>query len=402
MAGVPGNAALNATSGPVTVQSGATTISYGAATSGGSLNQPDLQGIVRSPRARLLVDNTPLPGLIEATVDSNNHYQADAFTAELSLYADPAYGPDWWGVQDSLLVTMQFALDAGWVTVFAGEIDLIDMDEGQGTVRLDGRDLSARFINARTQEAFKNKTASEVATILGVRRGLDTDVTATTTLIGRYYASDHDQLSNGELSRTTTEWDLLTYLADHEGFDVWVSGTTLHFKPLTRPDATPWVVKWSRPPGGPPISNAITLRLERHLVLAKDLIVEVRSWDSSKGKGFTKTAKATKQPGQKTGKASAATPQKIVVTRPNLTQDQAQKLANKILDQETKHERVVHWTEPSDLALTARTMMRLQGVGTGWDQTYYVERVARRFSVQGGFTMDARAKNRSVGSQVTL
>ena len=32
-------------------------------------------------------------------------------------------------------------------------------------------------------------------------------------------------------TRATTEWDLLATLAGWEGFDVWVSGTTLHFRP---------------------------------------------------------------------------------------------------------------------------------------------------------------------------
>ncbi len=102
------------------------------------------------------------------------------------------------------------------------------------TVEIDGRDLTARLLDARTQETFSNQTASEIAETLAARHGLTADVTATTTLAGRYYATEHDRITLGQFSRATTEWDLLTFLAAREGFEAYVAGQTLTFAPARR------------------------------------------------------------------------------------------------------------------------------------------------------------------------
>jgi hypothetical protein len=115
---------------------------------------------------------------------------------------------------------------------------------GLGRLQIEGRDLSSRLIENKTQEAFVNQTSSQVATTLAQRRGLTPQVTATTTLVGRYYQQDHVRDSLNQFSRTTTEWDLLIYLAQREGFDVFVKGTTLYFQPTTDPSADPYVVRW--------------------------------------------------------------------------------------------------------------------------------------------------------------
>ena len=103
------------------------------------------------------------------------------------------------------------------------------------TVEIDGRDLTARLLDARTQETFSNQTASQIAETLAARHGLTPNVTATQTLAGRYYAADHDRLTLGQFSRATTEWDLLTFLAAREGFEAYVSGQTLTFAPCRQP-----------------------------------------------------------------------------------------------------------------------------------------------------------------------
>ena len=100
------------------------------------------------------------------------------------------------------------------------------------TVEVDGRDLTARLLDARTQETFSNQTASEIAETLAGRHGLTPNVTATSTLAGRYYEAEHDRITLGQFSRATTEWDLLTYLAAREGFEAYISGQTLTFAPL--------------------------------------------------------------------------------------------------------------------------------------------------------------------------
>ncbi len=366
---------------------------------GGALNNPDVAGGMRQPRLRALTDGKPIGGAIEASVTSNAHYQADRFSATFSLYADPAYGPAWWGGKDTLLLDIQASLDGGqsWTSLIIGEASQVSLRLLQGEVHVDGRDLTGRFIDAKTQETFLNQTSSQVAVTLAGRHGMTADVVPTSTPVGRFYTADHDHITTGQFSRTTTEWDLLTFLAQQEGYDVWVSGTVLHFRPKAQPNATPWLVKWTGrgQNAAAPRSNAMDLELDRSLTIAKGLVVEVRSWSSRNGRGFTKTAKASGKGGGK------EQPQKIAIQRPNLTEDEAQKLANRILAEESRHERVIRWREPADLALSPRNLVRLEGTGSSWDQTYYVASVQRRLSYDGGFVMSIEAKNHSADSQVS-
>ena len=368
-----------------------------------SLNDPTVRTGARKPSLLILLNGQPLSGVIEAEITNNNHYQADRFSA--SFYLKPT---DAWYEADTVLLDIQASPDDGkpFASLIVGEVSEVSIDLIRHQVRVEGRDLTSRFIEAKTQETFKNQTASQVATTLAGRHGLTADVVPTTALVGRYYVQDHDHLKNGEFTRTTTEWDLLTYLAGLEGYDVWVEGTVLKFKPSTKPDATPWLVQWAVDEAGMPTSNAIDLGLNRNLTLARDIIVEVKSWNSRKGSGFTKVAKAGKSQskgskGARNG-SSSGEPQKISITRPNLTEDQAQKLANSILAEESRHERVIRWREPADALMTARTMCLLQGTGTSWDQVYFVASVRRQISVGSGFVMSVEAKNHTPESQAGL
>jgi hypothetical protein len=137
--------------------------------------------------------------------------------------------------------------------------------------------------------------------------------------------------------------------------------------------------------------------LQRSLTLARDIEVQVRSWHSGKGTGFTKTAKAigTKRAQAASGKSGFGNHvQRYVYVIPNLTEDQALKRAQSILANLSKFERVIGWAEPGELTLTPRNMVRLQGTGTDFDQAYFIDSIERRIAFGEGFTMHVRANNR--------
>ena len=71
-------------------------------------------------------------------------------------------------------------------------------------------------------------------------------------------------------------------------------------------------------------------------------------------------------------------------------------------DKITRHERLLSAELPGDLELDSRSLVRLSGTGTSWDQAYYPESVTRRLSFEGGFTMSLRAKNHSPHDEVLL
>ena len=364
---------------------------------------PASQTDYRKPRLRILSDNKELPGAVSAGTIANNYYQCDHFRAQFAPVSDD---PLWWDVSPPLTVDIQVALSGDdWTSLIIGEVDHIQYHPVHGTIELEGRDLSARLIETKTQEAFQNQTASEVATTLAQRHGLTADVTKTTTLVGRYYEADHAHVTLGEFSNTTTEWDLLVYLAQREGFDVYVKGTTLYFHPqVEEKDADPYVVNLSFN-NGVPRMNVVSLNMERSLTVAKDVQVEVTSWNSRHERAFHKTAKAT---GAKSANANsfvnghATNTQKYVFVRPNLTEEQAQDLANKLTKEITLHERVVQVDMPGEIALTPRDMVKLQGTGTSFDQTYYIASIDRSISFDEGFRQTMRLKNTSPRSQTQV
>lgn len=351
---------------------------------------------VRAPRLRIMSGGSELLGAISADVTTQGGYTGDRFRASFALNVPGAHDIAWWSEQTALLIDVQVQIDAGgWISLVQGEADAIDVHPVTGLVDFDGRDLTARFIETKTQESFVNQTASQVVTTLAARHGMTADVTATTTPVSRYWADEHTRETAGQFSRTTNEWDLMCELARDEGFDLYVTGTVLHFHPANPPDATPYSVKMDRS-GAFPVSNVIDLRLHRALTLARDIEVQVRSWHSKKGSGFTKIARATGARSASRGQSSSAKgapTQKYIFIRANLTEDAALKLAHSLLTQLSQNERTLSFHAPADLTLTARSRVKLSGTASTWDQEYFVASITRRIAFDAGFTMDIEARN---------
>lgn len=350
-------------------------------------------GTTRVPRHRVLLDGKELPGIIESEVTSNSHYQADKHRLKIALAAPGGHDLAWWGADErkGMLFDVRMSMDGDERSFIIGEADRIDVHPETGEVEIEGRDLSARLIDNKLQEAFQNKTASEIATVLAERRGLKPVVTKTTTQARRYYDADHTQGSGDQFSRAGTEWDLLKSLAEHEGFDLYVKGTELHFEPaVDGSKAEPYAVRWD---ANSRVSEVRNLRLGRSLTLAKDVVVLVRSWSSAQGRAFTKASpQGAAKSAVNNGKA-----QRFVYTFPNLSEDQAQKKADSLREDITKHERTISFECPGELNLTIRDMIAMTGCG-GWDQRYHIDTITRRLSAESGFTQNVAAKNHKTES----
>lgn len=352
-----------------------------------------LQSSVRQPGVEFTVNGIYVPGLIEAEVTNNSHFVSDTFRVVLALSRLPAaYGPAYWGNSegDRIGIAAGFAGDRA-MPLIVGQVDDIDYDPVQRTIALTGRDLSAPLIDARTSEKFVNRTASQIAETLAARHGLVPVVEATRTKAGTYYTADHVVLTQDQ-----TEWDLLTYLAEREGFDVWVSGDRLHFQPSPLETSPAYRLVWSEEAKA---SNALDIHLHRSQTLAKDVIVVVQSWNQKQQKAFKVTYKVTQA--NKSQRAGGKA-QLYSFNVPNLNRDQCQALARSRAEEITRHERILTASLPGDSRLTTRAMVHLFGTGSGWDQLYYPDSVTRRISFEEGYRMELRAKNHSPQSTVVL
>jgi phage protein D len=337
---------------------------------------------LRSPSLDVRLNGTPLPGVFAAEITSNNHFAADRFSVraafaptDLASYVDT---PD-------LLLDLRVTLDAAPSTsLLMGAVDRLDLDPIGGTVHFAGRDLSAQLIEARTHETFANQTSSEIATLLAGRHGLSASVQATTTPVGRYWELEHDSITLDQFSRSRSEWDLLVVLAGHEGFDVWVAGTTLYFQRVAQSTTPATTLRSITTLNGTP--NVTSLRLERALTLARDIQVTVKSWNSRQQTAFSQTASATG------GTNRSSKMLNYIYVVPNLTAADALNLAQRRLAEISSHERIVVAEMPGDLVLTPRQLLGVEGTGTGFDQTYVIDEVERRFDLHDGFTQRIRAR----------
>lgn len=310
-------------------------------------------GMARQPRLRVLADGAALPGAMSAEVSSNNHLAADRFRLRLA-----ARGLDLAALRGRLDV--QVGLDGGWASLVLGTADSLHLDPIRGTLDVEGRDLSAALVEARVDETFANRTSSEVAELLAARHGLQADVTPTTGTVGRLYGSERDRLTMGQFARAATEWDLLAALAQQEGFELFMDGPRLHFGP---PDRVAPVLL--------PVGGCVAMEVEHRLALS-GVQVQVRSWGTRAGAAVTATA------------GSGA--RRHGVVRPNLPQDEAQRLAERTLADLQRHEWSAHVTMPGELQLTARSRVQVQGAGPGWDRVLAVAEVSRGLDVRRGFS----------------
>jgi phage protein D len=336
-------------------------------------------GTVRRPRLIVRVNGAAVDNAVSARVLSNNHYAADRFALTVALGRSQAAA---WMSANRMEIEIGAQLDSRAATLIQGEVDDIRLDAVRRLVFLTGRDLTARLIEARTQETFSNRTASDIATLLATRHGLTPNVVRTTTQVGRYWQLQRDRITLDRFSRASTEWDLLTSLAALEGFDTWISGTTLHFRPRTD-DAPGFVLRASDGPFG--AANVTALRLERALTLARDIEVIVKSWNSRQQQSFTRRAR--RQSG------GSGRTQRYISIVPNLTPDEALALAQRKLAELTQHERLVTADMPGELDLSPRTLVRIEGTGTDFDQTYRISDIERTLHTTTGFTQTLHARS---------
>ena len=325
-----------------------------------------------------------MPGAIEAEVLSNNYYGADRFIVSLALGSNSNYGAaQFWASTVDILVEVQFSLDSGasFTSLVMGAVDNVSIDPVHGFVHLAGRDLAASLIEARTQESFTNQTSSEIAILLAERHDLEPQVFKTTNPVGRYYQNEHDRVTFDQFSHSTTEWDLLVFLARQEGFDVFVEGQALYFQPSTNVTD---IALTLRP------TDVVAIRLGRELTLARSMQVIVKSWNSRENTVFVQKAVASASDA-----STRRGPQSYVFIKPNLAPNDALDFAQKRLAELMRHERTVEIEMPGELALTSRSMIALDGTGTDFDQVYRVDAIERRLDPHRGMTQCVRATNSS-------
>lgn len=365
------------------------------------------QGTARRPRGfvKLMGQLTPV---LSFKVVSNSHFQCDTFEFVVEAFQQPdGFGLDFWGAADTSDVMAEIML--GFVgadddenatppldSLLIGEVDDVDADPLTGIITLTGRDLTGRLIDNKVSQNWPDRTASQIVTDLAGKAGLTPQVTPTKTPVGRYAKGQYAQLG-----RETPIWDLVSVLADQEGFDAYVKGTTLYFGPSQVDSGALLAIQLSTS-SRPITANVEDIKLRRSLTLAKDITVTVISYSPAKKTPIK--AVARRQGAQKSASTSfrtGKTAQNYTIRKPGLTQQQASDLAEKTLSELSRHERTFSATLVADTSTQSRTKATISGTGTGWDTDYFVDTVTREFG-DDQLSMSITAKNHQVESEAVV
>lgn len=354
----------------------------------------------RQPRGLVRINGAPVDGWVSWEVSQNTYYEADTFRVSFAVGGMGTLTAQPFLEQRQLFVEVLAGFPADpakpgasdLASLIYGRVDDIEFEPVHNMLTLTGRDLTAAFIDARTDDEWQNQTASEIATALASRRGLLPVVTRTTTKVGTYYKREQVRLQANR-----SEWDMLAWLAREEGFLCFVSGQELHFEPDAA-TGDPYVIRWQPADAftGAPQAPVMDLSFSRSLTVAKGVTVVVRSPSTT-----TKTPVVEGYPSKgKTIQAGKASPfgsvQTYYFTVPaNTSPVDCQSFAAKRYAEIVAHEMRLHARLPGDNNLSTRTKLQVTGTGTSFDQTYFPSEIMRTMSIEAGYMMTVTAKNHS-------
>ena len=369
----------------------------------------------RQPRAVVRVNGAPMPGWVSWEVTANTYYEADTFrvsfaTSAMADQTAPAWGAldkslgrklkaaDWFSQQAEIYVEILAGFPSNPAdpsanelsSLIYGRVDDIEFDPVSTMLSLTGRDLTAVFIDTRVAGEWSNQTSSGIATMLAKNHALTPKITATSTPVGVFY--QHDQV---RLRANQSEWDLLAWLAREEGFVCYVAGQELHFEPDAKESAEPYVLQWQ----AGPVANIEQMSFSRSLTVAKGVTVTVRS-ASLGGKVPVVESYPSHAKVVQAGKASPfGNTQNYYFTLPaGSTAVRCQQYAQARYREIIAHEMRMRARLPADNLLQAKSVIKVQGTGTAFDQTYYPMSITRMMSMDEGYTMLVDAKNRNPDS----
>lgn len=323
----------------------------------------------RQPRLAVTLNGQIVDSVFSAEIESNGFLCADRFSLNAAFSSSNA--AQWSGAP--LQVEIQLGTDGQWTSLITGNADEVAIDPIHATVALCGRDLTALFIDSQIDQSFENQTSSNIVTALANRHGLQASVTPTQALIGRYYQSGRTRTTLAQHARATTQWDLLCWLAQIEGFDIWMTGGTVNFQPSGGSNSALSIAP----------TDCINLQMRHALDIAGGVSVTVKSWDSVAQNAVVQSAS--------NGLYNANTSRTLI--RPNLSSDEAKGLATRLVSQISSHERTVNFDMPGDVSTAPRSIMTLSGTGTDFDGQYRISSVGRRISFTGGFTQSIEARS---------
>ncbi|HEU5483623.1 MAG TPA: VgrG-related protein, partial [Microlunatus sp.] len=188
-------------------------------------------------------------------------------------------------IGSKITISVQVAGAAQPESLLSGEITALEAeyDTGGTFTVLRGYDQTHRLFRGRRTAAYQQMTASDIATAIAQRAGLEIgEVTSTSTV--------YDHLSQAG----QTDWEILSALARTANLEVTVRDGKFSFAP-------PAVAGTAPSPAGTADPEPLALQLGRDLLRFRSVLtsagqvesVEVRGWDVATKRALTTTQPAT-------------------------------------------------------------------------------------------------------------
>ena len=324
---------------------------------------------------RVLVDGAVQSNVIEARVVSTNYYSGDWFELAIASEDIGSWSTARWTPDSRPTIEIQVALAQGdpWVSLIVGTADCSTIDLTRKAISLHGRDLSARLVDSSINRVFQNQTGSEIVALLGAYHGLKPNVVPTPDLVGRLFGGVNEIIADVCYSPNRTDWDLVVRLAAEYGYDAYVTGYVLHFKPriLTR---RPSVVLHRE--------DLMNIRFSYDHVMAGRESQRFVSWSSQFQRAFQSTADALSE--------GAGVP-----ISPNLVGGQMVGLVSKAINDRWHDPLSLQATMPGETTISARSVVTVDCAERSLNGDYRVICVDRSFNAASGFTQRIRASRQA-------
>jgi phage protein D len=345
-----------------------------------------LAGTVRAPRAYMLFQGQQFVPT-SLSVEMSTYRQSDSFSVSLALDATPGFQEDFWASLTTTAVSIFATNDAtegGYVQLFVGNVDDVELDFVSRRVRVRGRDLGSVLLETNTSEQFQNQSVTQIVNTIAQRVGLTANVQVPSNdMQGDVYQTDYSVDTEQD-----TLMNVLTRLAQRSGCVFWIDGTTLNFVPPDAVTGPTFVVQYQAPtPSSIAQGNFVSLVATRSYRLSRSIKIRTKSWQLKQKNGLISEYM---MPGSVTGTLVHD------YKAPNLTKQQADAFTQQRLNEISSREKTLTLSLPGDITLTPECPVQLIGTGTEFDQTYIVSRVEHYFEQGSGYRMSVNVRNKDM------
>jgi phage protein D len=334
------------------------------------------------------VDGTPLPAdlaplLVSAYVDDSQQLP-DTFVLR---FRDPnrlVLTKTGAKIGSKITVSVQVAGAAQPEALLSGEVTALEAeyDTGGTFTVLRGYDQTHRLFRGRRTAAYQQMTASDIATAIAQRAGLEIgEVTSTSTV--------YDHLSQAG----QTDWEILSALARTANLEITVRDGKFSFAPPAVAGTAPSATGTTDP-------EPLALQLGRDLLRFRSVLtsagqvdsVEVRGWDVA-----TKRALTTTQPAGSTRIELPTTsaeklaqvfagPPLVATDVPYRTQAEVDQAAAALADDQGSSFAEFEGTARGNPKVRAGAALSIDGLGEPFDGKYTVTTSRHRFDPLTGYT----------------